>query len=170
MSETNHVQSPVERMKEYMALRGLRPNTVAAFSRCACRFLTHVGKVPKEIDAADVEGFLLELVRRGRSPQTRNVTLAAIRCLLSAVLGPSSRAITGAIPNAKRPHRSPEILSGSEVARLLEATESPKYRAIFMLAYGAGLRVSEITALRVCDIDSKRMLIHVPEARPGLAT
>ena len=48
------------------------------------------------------------------------------------------------------------------MARLIDATDSPKYRAIFMLAYGAGLRVSEITALRVCDIDSERMMIHVP--------
>jgi integrase/recombinase XerD len=167
MSETSVVQSSLDRMKKYMALRGLRPNTVNTFTRCARGFLTHAGKVPLEITTADVEEFLLDLARRGRSPRTRNVNLAAARCLLSAILGPASRAITAAIPNAKRPRRCPEILSGSEVARLLDATDSPKYRAIFMLAYGAGLRVSEITALRVCDIDSERMLIHVPEGKTG---
>ena len=50
---------------------------------------------------------------------------------------------------------------------MLEATDSPKYRAIFMLAYGAGLRVSEITAPRACDIDSGRMIIHVLEGKTG---
>lgn len=167
MSETNDCQSSLERMKQYMALRGLRPNTVNTFFRCARRFLTHAGKLPSAIATADVEDFLLDLARRGRSPRTRNVNLAAVRCLLSATLGPASRAITAVIPNAKRPRRCPEILSGSEVARLLDATDSPKYRAIFMLAYGAGLRVSEITALRACDIDSERMLIHVPEGKTG---
>lgn len=167
MSKIRDVRSSLERMKQYMALRGLRPNTVSTFFRCARGFLTHVGKVPAKITTDDVEGFLLDLARRGRSPGTRNVKLAAVRCLLSATLGPASRVITAAIPNAKRPHRCPEILSGSEVARLFEATDSPKYRAIFMLAYGAGLRVSEITALRVCDIDSERMIIHVPEGKTG---
>jgi site-specific recombinase XerD len=154
-------------MRKYMELRGLRPNTVSTFSRCARGFLAHVGKMPTEITTEDVEGFLLELARRGRSPLTRNVNLAAIRCLLASTLGDKSRGVTVGIPNAKRPRRCPEILSGSEVARLLDATESPKYRAIFMLAYGAGLRVSEITSLRACDIDSERMLIHVPEGKTG---
>lgn len=167
MSETSDVQSPVERMNEYMALRGLRPNTVSTFTRCARRFLAHAGKVPTGITTTDVEGFLLELVRRGRSPLTRNVNLAAIRCLLASTLGDKGRSITAGIPSAKHPRRCPEILSGSEVARLLDATESPKYRAIFMLAYGAGLRISEIRALRVCDIDSERMLIHVPDGKTG---
>lgn len=167
MSKSSDVQISVERMKRYMELRGLRPNTVNTFTRCARRFLTHAGKLPSAIATADVEDFLLDLARRGRSPRTRNVNLAGIRCLLLATLGPASRAITAAIPNAKHPHRCLEILSGSEVGRLLEATDSPKYRAIFMLAYGAGLRVSEITALRACDIDSERMLIHVPEGKTG---
>ena len=167
MSKIRDVQSSLERMKQYMVLRGLRPNTVNTFFRCARGFLNHVGKVPAKITTEDVEGFLLDLARRGRSPGTRNVKLAAVRCLLLATLGPAGRAITAAIPNAKRPHRCLEILSGSEVARLLQATDSSKYRAIFMLAYGAGLRASEITALRACDIDSKRMLIHVPEGKTG---
>jgi integrase/recombinase XerD len=167
MSRIHDVQSSLDRMKQFMALRGLRPNTVNTFFRCARGFLNHVGKVSAEITTDDVERYLLELSRRGRSPRTRNVNLAAVRCLLSATLGPASRAITAAIPNAKRPHRCPEILSGSEVARLLDSTDSPKYRAIFMLAYGAGLRVREITTLRVCDIDSQRMMIHVPEGKTG---
>jgi len=114
-----------------------------------------------------VEGFLLDLARQARSPRTRNVYLAAIRCLLAATLGDAGRVITAVIPNAKPARRCPEILSGTEVARLLDATTSPKYRAIFMLAYGAGLRIGEVTALRVSDIDSQRMLIHVREGKTG---
>ena len=167
MSETSDIQSSVERMNQHMELRGLRPNTVSTFSGCARRFLAHAGKRTADIATEDVEGFLLGLARRGRSPRTRNVHLAAVRCLLAATVGDKGRSVTASIPNAKYPRCCPEILSGSEVARLLAATSSPKYRAIFMLAYGAGLRVGEITALQVCDIDSERMLIHVREGKTG---
>ena len=61
----------------------------------------------------------------------------------------------------------PDTLNGAEVPRLFEAATSPKYKAIFMLAYGAGLRVSEVGALQVGDIDSGRMLIRVPEGKTG---
>jgi site-specific recombinase XerD len=92
------------------------------------------------------------------------VNLAAVRCLLGATTGSD---VTANIPRAKVPRRSPKILSGSEVVRLLAATDSPKYLAIFNLAYGAGLRLGEITALEVEDIDSQRMLIHVRDGKTG---
>ena len=167
MCESSDVQKSVERMQIHMELRGLRPNTTYTFANCARRFLAYVGKPPTAVTTEDVEGFLLDLARRGRSPRTRNVNLAAVRCLLAAARGDGSRIVTAGIPSAKRPHRCPEILSGSEIVRLLAATDSPKYRAIFMLAYGAGLRVSEITSLFTSDIDSERMLIRVRAGKTG---
>jgi len=167
MSESSDVQKSVERMQIHMELRGLRPNTTYTFANCARRFLAYVGKPPTAVTTEDVEGFLLDLARRGRSPRTRNVNLAGVRCLLAAARGDASRIVTAGIPSAKRPHRCPEILSGSEIVRLLAATDSPKYRAIFMLAYGAGLRVSEITSLFTSDIDSERMLIRVRAGKTG---
>jgi integrase/recombinase XerD len=167
MSDTSDIEKSIERLQIHMRLRGLRPNTIRTFTGCAARFLTHVGKPPAEVTTRDVELFLLELVRRGRSALARSVYLCAVRYLLTATLGDAGRGITAAIPHGKRPRRCPEILSGSEVARLLDATDSPKYRAIFMLAYGAGLRIGEITALRACDIDSERMLLRIPEGKTG---
>jgi integrase/recombinase XerD len=167
MSKPSDVEKSIERMKVYMELRGLRPNTVSTFTYAARRFLVHVDKSTTGVTTQDVEGFLLDLARKGRAPRTRNVNLSAVRCLLAATIGDKGRIITASIPNAKRPRLCPEILSGSEIARLLAATDSPKYRAIFMLAYGAGLRVGEITALQVTDIDSKRMLLHVREGKTG---
>ena len=167
MSDANDAQKSLDQMKIFMELRGLQPNTVYTFALCGRRFLAHAGKVPAAIKTADVESFLLDLTRKGRSPQTRNVNLSAVRCLLFATLGADSRVVTAGIPNARVRRRSPEILSGTEVQRLLAATDSPKYYAIFILAYGAGLRVGEITALQVEDIDSKRMLIHVREGKTG---
>jgi site-specific recombinase XerD len=164
MSDPTDVQKSIERMMSRMDLRGLRPNTVSTFAGCARRFLAQVGKAPSVVTAADVETFLLDLCRRGSTPSTRNVNLAAVRCLLGATTGSD---VTANIPRAKVPRRSPKILSGSEVVRLLAATDSPKYLAIFNLAYGAGLRLGEITALEVEDIDSQRMLIHVRDGKTG---
>jgi site-specific recombinase XerD len=65
------------------------------------------------VTAADVESFLLDLCRKGSTPSTRNVNLAAVRCLLVATTGSD---VTASIPRAKVPRRSPKILSGSEVA------------------------------------------------------
>jgi site-specific recombinase XerD len=167
MSDANDAEKSLDQMKTFMELRGLQPNTVYTFALCARRFLAHAGKALTAIKTADVEGFLLDLTRKGRSPQTRNVNLSAVRCLLFAILGDDSRVVTVGIPSARVRRRSPVILSGTEVERLLAATDSPKYYAIFILAYGAGLRVGEITALLVTDIDSKRMLIHVRNGKTG---
>jgi integrase/recombinase XerD len=75
--------------------------------------------------------------------------------------------VTATIPHAKKPRRLVTVMLGSEVELLLAHTRSPKYRAIFMLAYGAGLRIGEIRHLRVDDIDSKRGLIHVRDGKTG---
>jgi integrase len=144
MSDASDAEKSLDQMKTFMELRGLQPNTVYTFALCARRFLAHAGKAPGDIKATDVESFLLDLTRKGRSPQTRNVNLSAVRCLLFATVGDDSRIVTAGIPSGRVRRRSPEILSGTEVERLLAATDSPKYYAIFVLAYGAGLRVGEM--------------------------
>jgi integrase/recombinase XerD len=151
-------------MQAWMELRGLRPNTLATHRRCAQRFMLGVGKPPDSVKRQDIEHYLLDLTRACRSARTRNVNLAAIRCVL---LANAKQDITHGIPQAKVRHRVPEILSGTEVSKLLAATQSLKYRAIFTLAYGAGLRVSEITSLHVADIDSQRILIRVRDGKTG---
>jgi site-specific recombinase XerD len=164
MIRDNYIEQCQQRMRVWMELRGLAPVTVSVYLRCARRFIEHLDRPLGTVTTKDVEQYLLELARRGRSPRTRNVNLAAIRCALRATV---RRDPAAAVPQAKVPRRSPEILSGSEVTRLLEATTSLKYRAVFMLAYGAGLRVSELAALETTDIDGERMLIHVRAGKTG---
>ncbi len=163
VSET-YVEQRLQRMRTWMELRGLKPITVSVYLRCARLFIEQVNKPLRAVKQSDVEQYLLELVRKERSPRTRNVHLAAIRCALRAAV---RRDASAEIPQAKVSRLSPEILSGSEVTRLLAATKSLKYRAIFMLAYGAGLRVSELAQLQITNIDSGRMLIHVRQGKTG---
>ena len=65
----------------------------------------------------------------------------------------------------RQPRKLPNVLNEEEVVRLLEHASGLKYKAALSVAYGAGLRVSEVANLKVCDIDSKRMLIRVEEGK-----
>src|SRR5207244_2053854 len=65
----------------------------------------------------------------------------------------------------REPRKMPLVLSLDEIARLLEAAPGPKYKAALSAAYGAGLRVSEVVALKVSDIDSKRMLLRIEQGK-----
>ena len=164
MVRDSYVRKQLQRMRDRMEVRGLRLITVTIYLRCLRRFIMCVGKPLGRATTQDVEQYLLELARRGIHPRTRNVVLSALRFAFRAWRRWNPAA---GVPLAKAPRRVPEILSGSEVSRLLDTTTSLKYRAIFMLAYGAGLRVSELVGLRTTDIDSERMLIHVREGKTG---
>ena len=164
MVRDDYVQEVLDWLRMRMAVRGLSPVTVEVYLRLVRQFVVAVGKPLGAVTANDVEQYLHGLAQRGRGPQGRNVALAAVRLALRTLL---RRDPTLGLPLAKVPRRLPEILSGSEVKRLLDATTSLKYRAIFMLAYGAGLRVSELVSLETTDIDSERMLIHVRKGKTG---
>jgi site-specific recombinase XerD len=164
MLRPSSIERCLRRLQQWMALRALAPNTVRAYGRYARRFLVHVDRPLAAVTRSDIEAYLHTLIAKGRSPRTRNVQLGAIRALLVAT---GHRDRTAAIPRAKVPRIVPDLLSGTEVQQLLAATTSPKYRAIFMLAYGAGLRIGELLALETTDIDSQRMLIHVRRGKSG---
>lgn len=154
----------LERMTRRLELRGVRPITLQTYLGCARRFVARVGKAPSKVERRDVERFLLVLKEEGKGPVTRNLYLTSIRSWLRAN---TRRNVTADIPRAKVPHTVKTVLSGSEVERLLGAVRSLKYRAIFVTAYGAGMRISEVCSLHFDDIDSKRMLIRVREGKTG---
>jgi integrase/recombinase XerD len=98
-------------------------------------------------------------------PSTVRVYVAALRFLYTVTLRRPE--VVQYLRGPKVPRHVPTVLSGSEVAELLEAVHSVKYRAVLMTTYGAGLRISEVCRLRTEDIDSRRMLIHVREGKGG---
>jgi integrase/recombinase XerD len=141
MVHDSYVDQVVAQVETKMLLRELAPLTIETYVRCVRRFIARVRKPLGAVKAKDVEQYLLDMAHQDRSPGTRNVNLAAIRFAFRACL---RRDPCKEIRPAKVRRRSPEILSGSEVSRLLDATTSLKYRAIFMLAYGAGLRIERV--------------------------
>src|SRR5215471_2547573 len=154
-----------DKMREDLALRGMSEATIITYVGCARRFAEHFGRSPSKMGAAEIRTFLLHLAGRRVSPRTFNVYVGAL-CFLYRVTLERPEAVEK-IPHMRVPMRVPTVLTGIEVERILAALKSERHRAVVMLAYGAGLRIGEVCRLRVEDIDSKRMLLHIRNAKRG---
>jgi site-specific recombinase XerD len=132
---------------------------------CARAFVAYHRKPPEEMGEPEVRQFLQYLDEQLVGAATQKLHVAGIKFLYAKTLGRPE--VVAAIPWPKVQQALPAILSGSEMDRLLDAIDSVMYRAIVMTAYGSGLRISEVCALQVSDIESRRMLIHVRSAKGG---
>jgi integrase/recombinase XerD len=144
-----------------LRLRGLSPVTQRMYLGCAARFVAYHRRAPTALGEPEIRAFLDHLVRVRRvSPSTHAVYVAALHFLYRVTLKRPD-VVQGIAYPRRVGQRLPEILSPAEIAQLLAAVRSLKHRAMLMVAYGAGLRVSELCALVPADIDSQRMLIRV---------
>ncbi len=148
-----------ERMREDLILKGYSPHTRSGYLRCALNFAGHFMRSPEEMGEQEIREFLLHLAKRKVSPFTQDQYVNAIKFLYSVTL--KRPEVVKNIPHPKRPKVLPVILSQEEVLSFFEKIRSVKYKAIIATAYAAGLRISEVCALRINDIDSKRMRIHI---------
>jgi site-specific recombinase XerD len=149
-----------DQMQEDLLLKAYSPHTQKAYLRCARHFASHYMRSPEEMGEQEIRAFLLHLVRdRKASPATLSMYINALKFLYNVTLK-RPEAVNG-ISYPKRPKTLPVILSPEEVLRVFEAIRSVKYKAIIAAAYAAGLRISEVCVLRIADIDSQRMRIHV---------
>jgi integrase/recombinase XerD len=155
-----------DRMVQDLEVRGHAHNTIATYVRCVSVFARQVGLPPAKLGPEHVRRFLLYLRNdRKLCAASQNVYAGAIAFLYRVTL--QRPEVVKDLPRCKVPMKVPTVLSAGEVDQLLGALQSPKHRAIAMTAYGAGLRVSEICKLRVEDIDSRAMVIHVRNAKRG---
>jgi site-specific recombinase XerD len=153
-------------MEADLTLAGYRMGTRKHYLRCARLYTKHFMRPPEEMGGEEVRAYLLHLIedRKFSSSMVRTVR-AALTFLYATTLNRPLE--VKRIPVIRRRRPLPNVLSGTEVSTLLDAVRSPKYRAILMSLYAAGLRISEGCRLRPDDIDSKRMLIHVRDAKGG---
>ena len=161
------VERPVsalrQRMLEDMAMRGLRSHTQHDYIRFVRSFAGFLGRSPDTAQAEDIRRFQVHQREIGVQPPTINGSVSALRFLFSVTLDRPD--LSRRLVLARFPRKLPAVLSVEEVGRLLEAAPGPKYRAVLGTAYGAGLRVSEVAALKIGDIDSTRMLIRVEQGK-----
>jgi site-specific recombinase XerD len=137
--------------------------------RTACQvksiLLHFIGRSPDTATAEELRLFQLHQTQSGLQPPTINNAVSALRFFFTVTLDrPDLARRLTVVPY---PRRIPTVLSVEEVTLLLHAASAPKYKAAFATAYGAGLRVSEVVALKVGDIDSERMLLRVERGKGG---
>lgn len=154
------------RMIEDMQLRNFSPHTQRAYVRAVATFAQFFGKSPDLLGPEEVRTYLIHLVQQRQvSWSFYNQTLCALRFYYQATLGKEGL-LTG-IPCPKPQKKLPVVLSVPEVSRFFNVITNIKHRALLMTAYASGLRVSELIALCIKDIDSARMMIHVRQGKGG---
>ena len=147
------------KMARDLALKNLAARTRQEYLRCCTEFTRYHMRSPRELGSKDIKEFLGHLLMKGAGPETVKMHVAGLKFLYGVTLEQPRKVET--IPWPKVPHRKPDILSGTELEKLMAALSSLVPAMALLTAYGAGLRVSEACRLRVEDIDSKRSLIHV---------
>jgi site-specific recombinase XerD len=153
-----------QRMIEDMKLRNYAPRTIQVYAERVAAFAKHYSKSPQVLGPDEVRAYLLFLIEEKRvSWSYYGQAICALRFLYRVTLG-NDWVVEGVV-SPRKETRLPVVLSPAEVAQFFEAVDGLKHRAILMTAYAAGLRVSEVVALRVDDIDSKRMVIHVRQGK-----
>ena len=148
-----------QRMIDDMSVRKFTPDTQREYIRAVKKLAAYLKRSPDTATAQELRAFQLQLTQDGVQPPTMNATVTALRFFFKVTVDKPETARH--LVFVYEPRKLPRILSPEEVARLLESAPGPKHKASLSVAYGAGLRAMEVCALKVSDIDSKRMLIRV---------
>ncbi len=155
-------------MLDAMLQRGFAKRTQKSYVEAIYRMAKYYRRDPATYSAEEVQAYLLHMVKDDHlSYSTMNQAACAARFLFESVLGKGRSVFQ--IPMAKVPAKQPELLAREEIARLFASCESLLHRVLLQTVYATGLRVSEVCALRVKDIDSApdRMCVRVECGKGG---
>ena len=152
-----------QRMLEDMRIRKLEPRTQEAYVRAVRKLAAFLHRPPDTATVEDLRNFQLHLVDSGTSPITLNATLTGLRFFFDVTVGRLE--LMAKMQAVKLPRTLPVVLSPQEVARLIAAARNVKHQAALSVAYGAGLRASEVIGLKVTDVDSQRMTLRVEQGK-----
>ena len=139
-----------QRMIDDMTARRFKEKVQKDYVRHVRNFADYLGYSPAKASAEDLRRYQLHLAKQHTSPATINQACSALRFFFKITLDRAY--LVRHLAPVQRPRKMPAVLSQDEVARLIEAAPSLKYRAALSVGYGAGLRVSEIAKLKVSDI------------------
>jgi integrase/recombinase XerD len=154
-----------QRMIEDMNVRGFSAKTQHDYLRIVERFAAFLGRSPDLATPEDIRRFQVEQHEAGMPAPAMNSHISGLRFFFTTTIDRPD--LSRKLLRVSYPRKLPMVLSQDEVARLLAATTCLKHRAALSVAYGAGLRVAEVAALKVGDIDSERMLIRVERGKGG---
>ncbi len=152
-----------QRINEDMTMRKLATKTQIAYIRGVNKLCEHLQHPPETTTQEELREFQLFMVNQGVSGITVNATLTALKFLFQITLDKPEVVVRVCPVTVAR--KLPVVLSLEEAKRFMACATHPKFKAALAVAYGAGLRVSEVVSLKVCDIDNKRMALRVEQGK-----
>lgn len=141
-----------------MVIRNYSPQTIESYLSALTAYFRRKPGTEDRLDLEYLRSYILEMVKRGAASQTVHVHLNAIKFFYREICSVSAPID---IPCPRKEGRLPVVLSHDEIERMLAATPNEKHKLIIALAYGAGLRVSEVRDITIGDIDFDRACISV---------
>ena len=158
--------SPLRRrMIEDMTVRNLAPATQQSYLYAVAKFSRHFACSPARLGLEQVRAYQVHLAAQKRSWSHINQASCALRFFYGVTLGRSE--VLAGIVSAREPQKLPVVLSADEIVQFLEAVPGLRNRAALTTAYGAGLRVGEVSRLKLADIDSGRKVIRIEQGKGG---
>lgn len=156
------MQELLDQTEKELKYRNYSHKTVKVYLSCVKEYLSFIRQNYKYLNEEKIKDFLLGKQNKGYSPQTTNLYLNSIKFFYREVLKNHYKVN---LKFAKRSLKIPVILSKKEIIEILAQIENPKHKLIIALSYTAGLRVSEITSLKVQDINLEELTLHIKNAK-----
>ena len=154
-----------QRTLEELQRRNYSQETTRSYIHAVKQFAEYFGRSPQELGAEEIRRYQLYLLNEKKySAGTVKVRMSALRFLYKKVLKRRDLSFDDLV-YPKRPKKLPVVLSPEEVARLIEAATNPMHRTMLMVLYGTGIRRTEASLLKVSDIDSQRMVLHIRQGK-----
>lgn len=155
-----------EKMKQEMILVGLAASTQEIYLKAVLSLNDYYKKSPTKLSESEIKDYLLYLKQEKKlAPNTYNTHIYGLRFFYCITLRQPLFKLN--LPATKVTYKLPDILSVDEVEKIIKAVNGIKYRTLLMVIYSAGLRVSEALNLKISDIDSNRMTLHIRQAKGG---
>jgi site-specific recombinase XerD len=152
-----------QRMIDDMRMRKFAAKTQSHYIRAVIQFTRFLGASPDTATVEDLRRYQLHLVDRGTSPVSLNAAISGLKFFFEITLDRAD--LMAKMHSVRIPRTLPVILSPEEVTRLIASAETLKHQVALSVAYGAGLRASEVVSLKVGDIDSQRMTLRIQRGK-----
>ena len=157
------ITKEIEKTKEELKLRAYSPKTIKSYINIIEKFLIEMQKSSFNHTEKDVRKYLLNLMGKNYKRETIRLTIAGIKFYLRNV--EKKNIDFSSIPLPKRKKKLPKVVEKNEIKKMIEITKNLKHKLIIMLAYSSGLRVSELTNLKVQDLDTINNTLMVREGK-----
>jgi site-specific recombinase XerD len=144
-------------MIDDMRMRKLAPKTQTHYLRAVCQFAGFLGRSPDTASVDHLRRYQLYLVDQGTSPVSLNASITGLKFFFEITVGHAG--LMSKMQPVRVPRTLPVVLSREEVTRLIVAAGNRKHQTALAVAYGAGLRVIEVAALKVGDIGVCLLLV-----------